>query len=527
MDTLGTALQAADAGARVAGIAVVRWVGPRRDVRTWTGAVVAKRECEVVDATLRPTTLAVWGYDKVVELGKLLHEVISYTGRASDWRGRSLNADKIERVRCDELKRRFFAPGVRAYLSTKSCEARDAYSVTSALPRDSSIGGDALYRPSSFVATYTQALPKAHVLSRNPSPLKLADAIWRDVSKRKRLRVRLKRHAWPLLAKLARRYSSAKISEIFKKHAPAEDVVDATCAARFVVGACRSVVPRSFFGNKRNERRYYRALDAFLRAGDVGGRVSGRRLREVLAESHITWTHADRARRPASDMRAARELLETFCLWVLTDLALPLLRARLAAFPSVAGVPEYRSKVAWRAAELHALEGSEHLQRVPREVPRPPRSAKVRGVPKPAGGVRLIQALGRRGAGQRAPGAACLHDAVLALRAVWKSNSESSARAGVASMAWRPMRRRRREILISAQITGRGAAAARAVGLRGRRGRRALARAAPGPGPELRGLGARRVGLLRPPGPAAPRRRLRRRPGARLVPDPRRPARVD
>ena len=57
MDTLGTALQAADAGARVAGIAVVRWVGPRKDVRTWTGAVVAKRECEVVDATLRPTTL--------------------------------------------------------------------------------------------------------------------------------------------------------------------------------------------------------------------------------------------------------------------------------------------------------------------------------------------------------------------------------------------------------------------------------------------------------------------------------------
>ena len=61
MDTLGPALQAAEAGARVSGIAVVRWVGPRKDVRTWTGAVVAKRECEVVDATLRPTTLAVWG----------------------------------------------------------------------------------------------------------------------------------------------------------------------------------------------------------------------------------------------------------------------------------------------------------------------------------------------------------------------------------------------------------------------------------------------------------------------------------
>ena len=109
--------------------AVVRWVGPRKDVRTWTGAVVAKRECEVVDATLQPTTLAVWGYDKVVALGSMLHEVISYTGRASDWRGRSLNADKIERVRCDELKRRFFAPGLQAYLSTKSCEARDAYAV--------------------------------------------------------------------------------------------------------------------------------------------------------------------------------------------------------------------------------------------------------------------------------------------------------------------------------------------------------------------------------------------------------------
>ena len=50
--------------------------------------------------------MAVWGYDKVVALGSMMHEVISYTGRASDWRGRSLNADKIERVRCDELKRR-------------------------------------------------------------------------------------------------------------------------------------------------------------------------------------------------------------------------------------------------------------------------------------------------------------------------------------------------------------------------------------------------------------------------------------
>ena len=50
---LGTALQAADAGTRLSGIAVVRWVGPRKDVRTWTGAVVAKRECEVVDATLQ------------------------------------------------------------------------------------------------------------------------------------------------------------------------------------------------------------------------------------------------------------------------------------------------------------------------------------------------------------------------------------------------------------------------------------------------------------------------------------------
>ena len=428
MDTLGTALQSAEAGARVSGIAVVRWVGPRKDVRTWTGAVVAKRECEVVDATLQPTTLAVWGYDKVVELGKMLHEVISYTGRASDWRGRSLNADKIERVRCDELKRRFFAPGVRAYLSTKSCEARDAYATTPALPRDHSVGADALYRPSSFVATYTQALPKAHVLSRNPSPLKLADAIWREVSRRKRLRVRLKKHAWPLLAKLARNYSSPRIGEIYKKTVSAEDVVDATRAARFVVGACRSVVPRAFFGNKRNERRYYRALDAFLRAGDVGGRVTGRRLREVLAESHISWTHADRARRPASDLRASRELLETFCLWVLTDLALPLLRARLAAFPSVAGVPEYRSKVSWRAAEVNALEGSEHLQRVPREAPRPPRSAKVRGVPKPAGGVRLIQALGRRGAGHRAPGAACLHDAVLALRVEGLCGNQMSRR---------------------------------------------------------------------------------------------------
>ena len=285
-----------------------------------------------------------------------------------------------------------------------------------------------MYRASGFVATYTQALPKTHVLSRNPSPLQLADAIWRDISKRKRLRVRLKRHAWPLLAKLARSYSSPRIGEVFRRTVSGEDVVDATRAARFVVGACRSVVPRAFFGSKRNERRYYRALDAFLRAGDVGGRIDGRRLREVLAESHVTWTHADRARRPASDLRAARELLETFCLWVLRDLALPLLRARLAAFPASSGAPEYRSKVAWRAAEVNALEGSEHLQRVPREAPRPPRSAKVRGVPKPAVGVRLIQALGRRGAGQRAPGAACLHDAVLALRVEGLCGNQMSRR---------------------------------------------------------------------------------------------------
>ena len=209
MDTLGTALQAADAGARVSGIAVVRWVGPRKDVRTWTGAVVAKRECEVVDATLNPTTLAVWGYDKVVALGGMTNAVVSYTGRASDWRGRSLNADKIERVRCDELKRRYFAPGVRAYLSTKSCEARDAYSVTSALPRDSSVGGDALYRASGFVATYTQALPKTHVLSRNPSPRKLADAIWRDVCKRLCTNQAVRRAAEPASPRLERVASMA------------------------------------------------------------------------------------------------------------------------------------------------------------------------------------------------------------------------------------------------------------------------------------------------------------------------------
>ena len=76
MDTLGTALQSAEAGARVSGIAVVRWVGPRKDVRTWTGAVVAKRECEVVDATLQPTTLAVWGYDKVVALSHFADNVV-------------------------------------------------------------------------------------------------------------------------------------------------------------------------------------------------------------------------------------------------------------------------------------------------------------------------------------------------------------------------------------------------------------------------------------------------------------------
>ena len=442
MDTLGTTLQAVEAGARVSGIAVVRWVGPRKDVRTWSGAVVAKRECEVVDATLRPTTLAVWGYDKVVALGKLKNEIVSYTGRASDWRGRSLNADKIEKVRSDEIKQRFFAPGVRAYVAAASSEARDAYAVTISMLRDASVGGDALYPASGFVATYTQALPAHHILQTAPSPSKLAAAIWRDVAKRKRLRVRLKKHVWPLLDKLARNYASPKIGELFRKSVCGEDVVDAKEAARFVVRACRSIVPRAFFGHKRNERRYYRALDAFIRAGDVGGRVDARRLREVLAESAISWTHARQARRPASDLRTARELLETFCLWVLTDVALPLLKARLVAFPSAQGPPAYRSKVAWRAAEAVALGAATHLRQVPKTAPRPRRSARVRGVPKPAGGVRLIQVLGRRGAGQRAPGAACLHDTVLALRVEARRRPELLGCAGGGSDAlWRALRK--------------------------------------------------------------------------------------
>ena len=49
-------------------------------------------------------------------------------------------------------------------------------------------------------------------------------------------------------------------------------------------------------------------------------------------------------------------------------------------------------------------------------------------MPKPAGGVRLIQALGRRGAGHSAPGAACLHDAVLALRVEGLCGNQMSRR---------------------------------------------------------------------------------------------------
>ena len=37
------ALEAHAKGAKVAGVGVVRWVGPFKDVRTWTGAVVEKR----------------------------------------------------------------------------------------------------------------------------------------------------------------------------------------------------------------------------------------------------------------------------------------------------------------------------------------------------------------------------------------------------------------------------------------------------------------------------------------------------
>ena len=300
MDTLGTALQSAEAGARVSGIAVVRWVGQRKDVRTWTGAVVAKRECEVVDATLQPTTLAVWGYDKVW-LGKMMHEVIAILeGPRTGTAGRSTRTKLRESDATSP--RRFFAPASR--ICRRNPVKRDAYSVPRIAARSQSAARFVPSAPS-------RPTPKRYqrrVLSNAPQ---LADAIWRDAEK-KTPRVRLKKHAWPLLAKLARNYSSPRIGEIYKTIS-GEDVVDATCAARSVVGACRSVVPRAFFGSKRNERRYYRALDAFLRAGDVGGRISGRRLREVLAESHITWTHADRARRPASDLRTARSS-RTFCL---------------------------------------------------------------------------------------------------------------------------------------------------------------------------------------------------------------------
>ena len=151
-----------------------------------------------------------------------------------------------------------------------------------------------------------------------------------------------------------------------------------------MVGACRSVVPRAFFGSKRNERRYYRALDAFYeRATSAGVFLEEGSARCSPSPTLLGPTPIERGgpRRTCGRRASSSDLLP-----------LGADGPRVTAAPGAprglspgSRSPEYRSKTAWRAAELHALEGSEHLQRVPREAPRPPRSAKVRGVPKPSG----------------------------------------------------------------------------------------------------------------------------------------------
>ena len=83
-------------GDKVAGVAVVRWVGERKDVRTWTGAVLPRREAEIVDASLRPTTICVWGHADATALGKIrAPRMVRYEGRVSAWRGRSLNGPVV------------------------------------------------------------------------------------------------------------------------------------------------------------------------------------------------------------------------------------------------------------------------------------------------------------------------------------------------------------------------------------------------------------------------------------------------
>ena len=96
-------------------------------------------------------------------------------------------------------------------------------------------------------------------------------------------------------------------------------------------------MPLALFGSERNAKRFFGAVDAFLRS-DARTAVSPRVLRERLFEGDVAWTAAARAgtggrARPPSDLRRARSLLEDLLDWLLRGLVVPLVVARFVVVP--------------------------------------------------------------------------------------------------------------------------------------------------------------------------------------------------
>ena len=451
MDFQLGALEAHAKGAKVAGVGVVRWVGPSKDVRTWTGAVVEKREVELVDAALSPRTLAVWGRAASRAAGALEPPaVVSYAARVSDYGGRSLNGDAAPAPAARAaLARLFAAPGVAAAALAASNARRDAAGRGDyARPRDAATFSPRdLARGPRFAATWARSLPPGHVLESRAGAARgdgraVARAVFGPRADDRRTRRRLA-GALPLFARLRANYARARVGRVFdatcgparRRGDAAAARVDAALVARFACRVVRRVVPRALWGSARNERAALGSLDALFRLG-AGDAVTPRRLREALREADVAWPRGapTRGARPPSDLRRSRELLERFLAWVSFDVAAGLVSARFVVKVSRGRVAYYR-RADFAAVEAAAVRACPALAAADDA---PAGCATLAAEPKDGGGVRVVQRVGARGA--RPPGAASLHDCALALRLEARRNPALLGFGGAPDALWRCLR---------------------------------------------------------------------------------------
>jgi len=228
-------------GARVSGVAVVRWVGAPREVVTWTGAVVAKVDVELVDAALAPTTLAVWGRRGARAAASLsVPSVVAYSrARVSAYGGRSLNADAAPAPAAHAgLARLYGSPRVAAAASRASAAARAARARPGGAREPRAVTTRSLRRSPAFAASRRAALPRAHALSRlggrgpsTRSARRLSAEIFAGAGKR-RSRARLGRAAVPLLRSLLANYDAAALQGVYDRACGADPPRARTAASR-------------------------------------------------------------------------------------------------------------------------------------------------------------------------------------------------------------------------------------------------------------------------------------------------------